>query len=93
MRVQELVNIKNAYVSAKADKYLSALKRQSLGYRIDAAYSEKTNIINSIVLEALVEANETLYMSDTVRIPAWTTKQSFDNFISKINNYATGNIS
>jgi hypothetical protein len=86
MIVKQLLKVKQNLIGIEAERFSTMLKRQKLGYRIDQ-YCNKTAVIDSILIDAIVEANKPLALTDKARVPAWSTKDQFNKFISKITYY------
>lgn len=76
--------IRSQYDDKVGCTVLKKLQKRKLGFTFDETFNEQPQIVQSIVLDALLEANESLLATDTIRIPAWISEEHFKQFISKI---------
>lgn len=93
MIVQKLRDIETNYLLDRADDVFNILKRQKLGYSLLNSFNCPSEIIESILLENVVNANLSLQPSENIRVPFWTTKTDFSKFIFKIQNHGSSNFS
>ena len=84
MKVFELRKLSNTFISARAVNYEIKLQRQKLGFTISDK-KNKAEIIDTILIKALIASNKSLAHTEEARIPSWITRVSFNKFISKIN--------
>lgn len=91
MTVRDLKRLQNNRSEYLADLHRSAIFRQKLGFGLQTI--NKQAILETIVVESLLKANELSLDSDALTIPEWCDFSSFNQFISKIQENATNKFS
>jgi hypothetical protein len=87
MKVFVLRELVNSFTTATATAYDIKLRRQKFGFRLTNT-ENKILIIDNIIFDNLVCANKFRSDEEEVLIPTWISQDSFNKFISKINQYA-----
>lgn len=85
MKVQELRHIVNRFKEKIACDHLKLLHKQKLGYTYHQVFNSRSRIMDDILADALLKANNPLLETDTVRLPAWLDQLTFSSFIAKLN--------
>jgi hypothetical protein len=84
MIVQQLYQLRDLYDDQLAMDHSRMLFNRKIGFTFDQVYNKKPQILDSIILEALAEANQNLSQTAAVRIPTWISKADYLAFLSKI---------
>ena len=87
MTVRQLKELNFAYSDYLASLHGDMMNRQELGFGMK--YYSHSIAIDTILFNNLVKANELFLDSDAVSVPDWFPTNSFIQFISKINHYAS----
>jgi hypothetical protein len=80
------------YNDAMATAHSKALNKQKLGYTFKQTFVHVPEIIDSIVAEAIMDANEPLTERNKVRLPEWISQTTFNSLIDKMSIYAGSNV-
>ena len=84
MTVRELRNIIVKYKEDAACDFNRLLHKQRLGYTYKEVFKSLPNVMNTIVANALLKANQPLLETDGIRIPEWIDNSTFLSFIAKL---------
>lgn len=84
MIVSDLRSIAKDFTKSTSEFHLQKLRMQKIGVRSNDVFTMQSEIIDNIVLENLLKAQNQLDNSDPVKCPYWTSQESLDRFISKI---------
>ena len=84
MNVKELRSIVSKFYDSIACAHIAMLRKRKLGFTFNQVFNKNPQIIQSIVADSLLEANEPLLESDKIRLPEWMSLNTFNSFISKI---------
>ena len=84
MTHEQLRTLKDLFTDRLSSEHLTQLRKRKLGFTFEQAFTQHTQIIQSIVLDALLETNEPLLASDPIRLPIWLSESDFKVFIAKI---------
>lgn len=85
MMVKDFRSLVDKLKEKVASRHSGLLSRQKLGFSFAETFNQKGPIIQLVVADAILKANEALLESDKIRLPIWIEKATFDLFISKMN--------
>lgn len=88
LTVREFRELVAKYNNFVAESNIKAIKKQRLGFSFKECFSKKSDIIASLLVSSILEANEPLLESSYVRLPEWMGKTSFDLLIAKMSLHA-----